>query len=100
VSARGILRNVDGGDVAFFCPGCERWHVINAARWHFDGNYDRPTFSPSIVITTNAIADDDGAVLLAASKCHSFVKDGHIQFLGDCTHAMAGKTVPLQEHKT
>ncbi|MGT2429227.1 hypothetical protein ACU4HD_11865 [Cupriavidus basilensis] len=24
--------------------------------------------------------------------CHSFVTDGHIQFLGDCTHALAGQT--------
>ncbi|WP_241754456.1 hypothetical protein [Cupriavidus basilensis] len=29
--------------------------------------------------------------------CHSFVTDGRIQFLGDCTHALAGQTVPLAE---
>lgn len=28
--------------------------------------------------------------------CHSFVFDGEIRFLGDCTHALAGKTVPLE----
>ncbi len=27
--------------------------------------------------------------------CHSFVTDGQIQFLGDCTHKLAGQTVPL-----
>lgn len=26
-----------------------------------------------------------------------FIRDGQIQFLGDCTHALAGKTVPLPE---
>ena len=26
----------------------------------------------------------------------SYVKDGSIQFLADCTHALAGRTVPLQ----
>jgi hypothetical protein len=31
------------------------------------------------------------------SVCHSFVTDGRIQFLGDCTHALAGQTVDLPE---
>jgi hypothetical protein len=30
-------------------------------------------------------------------RCHSFLVDGQIQFLGDCTHALAGQTVPLPE---
>lgn len=29
--------------------------------------------------------------------CHSFIKDGMIQFLGDCTHELKGKTVKLPE---
>jgi len=29
--------------------------------------------------------------------CHSFIRDGKIQFLGDCTHALAGQTVDLPE---
>jgi hypothetical protein len=28
-------------------------------------------------------------------RCHSFVTDGRIQFLGDCTHHPVGQTVPL-----
>jgi len=31
----------------------------------------------------------------SCSICHSFVTDGQIQFLGDCTHKLAGRTVPL-----
>jgi hypothetical protein len=27
--------------------------------------------------------------------CHSFVTDGRIQFLGDCTHALANQTFDL-----
>jgi hypothetical protein len=27
--------------------------------------------------------------------CHCFIRDGQIQFLLDCTHALAGQTVPL-----
>lgn len=29
--------------------------------------------------------------------CHSFIKDGKIQFLGDCTHALANQTVDLPD---
>jgi hypothetical protein len=29
--------------------------------------------------------------------CHSFVTDGRIQFLNDCTHPLAGQTVDIPE---
>ena len=29
--------------------------------------------------------------------CHSFIRDGRIQFLGDCTHHLAGQTVDLPD---
>ena len=32
-------------------------------------------------------------------RCHSFVTDGRIQFLSDCTHALAGQTVDLPDIK-
>lgn len=27
--------------------------------------------------------------------CHSFITDGSIEYLSDCTHELAGETVPL-----
>lgn len=30
-------------------------------------------------------------------RCHSFVRDGKIEFLGDCTHEMAGTTIELPD---
>lgn len=29
--------------------------------------------------------------------CHSFIRDGRIEFLSDCTHALAGQTVDLPD---
>jgi hypothetical protein len=29
--------------------------------------------------------------------CHSYVTDGKIRFLDDCTHELAGKTVELED---
>ena len=30
-----------------------------------------------------------------AKACHSFITDGRIQYLGDCTHPLAGQTLDL-----
>lgn len=74
--------------VGFDCPGCGLYHLLPTAadahpRWSWNGSMERPTLSPSI----NSWSGDD--------RCHSFVADGQIQFLSDCTHALAGQTVPL-----
>ncbi len=82
------------GHVWIECPGCRYPHVSDS-RWKFNGDFDRPTLSPSLLVTTPAIGDDDFAI--AATRCHSFVREGKIQFLGDCTHDLAGQTVDLPE---
>lgn len=86
---RGLLReNVFGdGTVwrSFYCPGCNRRHTVTN-EWEFDGNYDAPTFSPS-VLTWGSPWEN--------YRCHSFVRNGSIEFLSDCTHALAGQTVAL-----
>lgn len=69
----------------FYCPGCKKGHTINNT-WDFDGNYEAPTFSPS-VLTYGSPWEE--------RRCHSFVRSGHIEFLSDCTHELAGQTVAL-----
>ncbi len=85
-----LLRNVEGNGLAFMCPGCKTHHVIwhgigKPPRWDWNGDIDKPSFSPSILVR--------GAIYI----CHSFVRNGQIQFLTDCTHDLAGKTVDLPE---
>lgn len=78
----------------FFCPGCREVHFVvidttERVHWTFNGDEDRPTFSPSLLRYANKITP----------RCHSYVRDGKIQFLGDCDHALAGQTVELPEWK-
>lgn len=102
MAARGVLRAVEGGRLLFFCPGCDEAHMVGP-NWSFNGDYDRPTFSPSILVTgKRRITDDEYDRIMAGEvvdvpdmRCHSFVVDGQIQFLGDCSHELAGKTIPL-----
>jgi hypothetical protein len=82
------------------CPGCDGPHVLpvhgeGRPNWGFNGDFERPTLMPSILVTYNGADADtpDGC----PSVCHSFVTDGRIQFLGDCTHALAGHTVELPD---
>jgi hypothetical protein len=105
------LRRLEGGLVAFWCPGCGEAHQVGVeppARlvWGFNGSGDAPTFTPSVLVRTGHFVEPNGKHCdksgdpdwpCTCSQCHSFVTDGRIQFLGDCTHALAGKTVDLPD---
>ena len=101
---------LDDGDGDFYavtikCPGCGHSHSLptdwvpegrveskyntGKPHWQFNGNLAKPTFHPSILAWW-----EDGET---KHVCHSFVANGCIQFLDDCTHALAGKTVDLPE---
>lgn len=94
------LRSIEGGGLIFFCPGCKSGHMIRhgegpGPRWTWNGDADRPTFSPSVLVTySGSDAGKDGA---PPAVCHTFVTDGRIQFLSDCSHELAGQTVELPD---
>ena len=75
-----------------FCLGCNEEHLIphfdGRPHWDFNGNFDLPTFSPSIKHSFH----DKGC-------CHYFIRNGQIEYCGDCDHNLAGKTVLLPELK-
>jgi hypothetical protein len=84
-------------DYVFDCPGCGYSHGIfikkegySGPTWEFNGDMDKPTINPSINHTMMS-----GKVLM--HRCHSFVKNGKIQYLSDCTHKLVGQTVELPE---
>jgi hypothetical protein len=90
----------------FWCPGCDDLHMVSDPPWQVTGKDETLTISPSVLVyeRQKLINEDlEGDALLAtenvttAPRCHSFVRNGHIEFLSDCTHKMAGQTVPLGE---
>ena len=70
----------------FYCPGCKQYHMFDS-RWQFNGDMDKPTFSPSLLCNPN----------WNERRCHLYVTDGRIQFLSDCHHDLAGQTVDMAE---
>lgn len=83
---------------SFWCPGCNEYHAYYTAHselrkqgpcWQFDGDMQKPTFSPSLLNTWTHGENNE------PRRCHLFLKNGLLEFCGDCTHSLAGKTVPL-----
>jgi len=107
-----VLIKLSDGALAFWCPGCRSHHSFDS-RWSFNGDMVKPTFSPSLKVGPcwntpkgwepefdsegNTVLAPDGIHVKGAIHilCHSFVRDGNIEFLSDCSHALAGKTVAL-----
>ena len=84
----------DRGMNLFWCPGCQCAHYIATAEndrgfpiWQWNGDMENPTVSPSIRVE-DPVADK-------INICHSFIRNGKIQYLSDCTHELAGKTVDM-----
>lgn len=55
--------------------------------WTWNGDTEKPTLKPSILTRFET--------RLELTVCHSFVTDGKVQFLSDCTHEFAGQTLEL-----
>lgn len=85
--AAPVLRFIDGRPF-HWCPACERLHALpsDTGRWTFDGNCEKPTFSPSFRHNWGKGG---------ARVCHYVLTAGVLNYCGDCTHPMAGQSVPL-----
>lgn len=72
----------------WWCPGCKHAHHVPLNRWTWDGNVVKPTLLPSV----RHFYAVDGA---EHTFCHYFIKNGQIEYQGDCTHGLNRQIVPL-----
>lgn len=102
----------------FMCPGCKSEHRFivkwggtsgrDRPSWTFNGDMDKPTFNPSLLMQWQDFpTDEEHARIMAGEKvpmkkhiCHLFVRGGLIEFLSDSTHELAGKIVEIPEVKS
>ena len=122
MKAKQVL-NADTNEIIGYkiiCVGCDQEHIVYTKAfneqhvWGFNGNIENPTFTPSLLIrsghfipdfksnercwcTYNKECIDKGEEpsSFECKICHSFITDGKIQYLSDCTHSLAGQTIDL-----
>lgn len=82
MSGTGAVVRAAGGWYFIECPACRRAHGWPGT-WSWNGDVVSPTLEPEL-------REQDATMV-----CNSFIHDGLIQFLSSCTHALAGRTVPL-----
>lgn len=79
----------DGALVMFFCPGCKEQHTLTVegpGAWDWNRDLDKATFEQAVCIEFGP-----------KHRCHSYIENGQIRFLDDCTHELAGQTVDVPE---
>ncbi|CAD5240726.1 hypothetical protein NBNDMPCG_00109 [Klebsiella phage vB_KqM-Westerburg] len=81
-----------GDSLYFQCPGCNMLHPYRVKGspeqgpiWEWNNDVVAPTFTPSLLV----FKDRPG------SRCHLFLTNGKIQFLGDCFHDLKNQTVDM-----
>lgn len=113
-----IFREAESDRLSFWCPGCKTSHTIRHGPdgWGWNGSVEKPTFTPSVLFRSghyapgfssndncwckyNAEQEAKGEcpAKFKCQQCHTYITDGRIQFLSDCTHELAGQTVDLPE---
>lgn len=68
-------------------------NILFDKRWTFNGDMENPTFRPSMLINYDMCENPE----IGLVREHFFVTNGKIQYLADCHHNMAGKTVDMIE---
>lgn len=71
----------------FYCPACETYHSLGAAAFKLSGDENSPSFTP----------DYNLSVPGRPYRCHATIADGEIHYADDCSHALAGETVPMRD---
>ena len=86
----------------FYCEGCEDNHSyrtavpegLNGVTWNFNGNLEKPTFTPSFL--RNGHESIEKLKARGSNRCHLFVTNGIVEYCSDCSHSLAGQKRPLQ----
>ena len=87
-----MLKIIALGIYAHWCPGCKAMHQIDTnstgdpqhTKWHFNGNYVRPSFAPGMDITSPT-----------GKRCRYIVSEGWLHFGVESHHKFAGHSAPM-----
>jgi hypothetical protein len=75
-----------GATHVFWCPACGFLHWIDG-RWTITGDEAAPTVRASVLVELDRSNPP--------RRCHLFITDGRLEYLADCTHALAAQAVDM-----
>ncbi len=88
--ATHVELNMPGPLPTRILPVILRGSRANTGCWSWNGDTEKPTLHPSI-LTEYPVWQKNTV------RCHTWVNDGMVQFLADCSHELAGQTLALLE---
>lgn len=83
--ATHVKLNIPGPSGERYIPIVLKGKREGTGCWTWNGDTEKPTLRPSVLTTGHNF------------RCHSWINDGKVQFLNDCSHSLAGQTVDLME---
>ena len=83
--ATHVTLNVPGPTGLLTLPIIQRGMREGSGCWTWNGSTDAPTLRPSVLTEGQNF------------RCHSWINNGNVQFLDDCTHEMRNQTVALND---
>lgn len=79
----------------FICPGCNHEHAFNEKTWTWNRDYNKPTLWPSYLMYGSRFDKNKNSVPFV---CHSYIKEGKIEYLDDCTHHLRNQIIELPDY--
>lgn len=78
------------------CKPCGQELIPVDKGWKFNGDFEKPTFTPSVNVRCNSPDHPSYNPEAKSSVCHFIITDGKIAYCGDCTHELKGQTFDLE----
>ena len=98
VLSKKLLQSEDGARLWWYCASCDMLHPIalhnrpgeSVDVWSWNNDAERPTFMPSFLTD---MSGRNGPKRI----CHTYIKEGMVEYLNDSTIHLRGVTKELQD---
>lgn len=95
--ATHLTINIPGPSGLLTLPVQIKGRREGTGNWTWNGDTEKPTLRPSVLTQGHNFLGGDATdkANWPAYRCHTWINEGHAQFLDDCDHSLRGQTVAL-----
>lgn len=91
-----MISKIINNHLFYWCEGCKFAHHVPFGEgvWKFEGTEENPSLSPSVRhFYIKPATETEPQVEITI--CHYWIKNGNIEYCGDCQHQYSGQTRKL-----